>query len=125
MQELKYDYKNYNYCQNMNLKEQSSSYYSRQQRRGEQHCYENPYINEEEEECNLQVDQPLRVSKTRFKGDRQELQQENKTDQTPLEKILESVFEQEKACRNLEMEIKLVELEKEMLINSLDKSIKH
>jgi hypothetical protein len=125
MQEVKYDYKNYNYSQNMNLKEQSSYYYSRQQRRGEQHYYENPYINEEEEECNLQVDQPLLVSKTRFKGDRQELQQENKTEETPLRKILESVFEQEKACRNLEMEIKLVELQKEMLINSLDKSIKH
>ncbi len=122
MQEENYDSKNYNMSQNINYKEQTNSYYPRHQRRVEQVFYQKPYSNEEDDEYSVLGDQAIRVSKTKFKGDRQELQQEKKTEVCTLEKFLEPLFEQEKVLRNLEMEIKSAQFHKEMLMNSLEKS---
>ncbi len=121
MQEEAYGY----YSQTMSFKEPPSSHYMKPQRRQEPVYHQRAVTREDgEDSLNQLHEQPVRISKMKFRREHNELQERvgKKVELNPIEEMLDSLFEQEKAFRSLEMEIKLTLMKKEMLTSLLEKS---
>ena len=118
MQEENFDFMNFS--QNINTNDYQNSYFLKPNRYNESNYNQvhNNYKMQVCEEENFNNVDRISKTKTREKQDFKE----KKSETSVFEKSLESVFEQEKVFRTVEIEIKLAELKKEMLTRDIEKS---